>query len=74
LLIGRRGEKPESGAIYAAQVQDMCRSLSLGQVVTVIGRFWALDREENWDRVEKTYRAMVYGEGTHVPVGHDIRK
>ena len=73
-LIGRRGEKPESGAIYAAQVQDMCRSLSLGQVVTVIGRFWALDREENWDRVEKTYRAMVYGEGTHVPVGHDIRK
>jgi len=73
-LIGRRGEKPESGAIYAAQVQDMCRSLSLGQVVTVIGRFWALDREENWDRVEKTYRTMVYGEGTHVPVGHDIRK
>jgi 2,3-bisphosphoglycerate-independent phosphoglycerate mutase len=73
-LIGRRGEKPESGAIYVAQVQDMCRSLSFGKVVTVIGRFWALDREENWDRVEKTYRAMVYGEGTHVPVGHDIRK
>ncbi len=73
-LIGRRGEKPESGAIYIAQVQDTCRSLSLGQVVTVIGRFWALDREENWDRVEKTYRALVYGEGTHVPVGHDIKK
>ena len=73
-LIGRRGEKPESGAIYVAQVQDMCRSLSLGQVVTVIGRFWALDREENWDRVEKTYRAMVHGEGTHVPAGHNIRK
>jgi 2,3-bisphosphoglycerate-independent phosphoglycerate mutase len=73
-LIGRRGEKPESGAIYVAQVQDMCRSLSLGQVVTVIGRFWALDREENWDRVEKTYRALVYGEGTHVPFGHEFRK
>lgn len=65
-LIGRRGEKPESGAIYVAKVLDMCQSLSLGQIVTVIGRFWALDREENWDRVEKTYRAMVYGEGTHV--------
>ncbi len=65
-LIGRRGEKPESGALYVAKVLDMCMSLSLGQVVTVIGRFWALDREENWDRVEKTYRAMVYGEGTHV--------
>jgi len=65
-LIGRRGEKPESGAIYVAKVEEMCQSLSLGQVVTVMGRFWALDREENWDRVEKAYRALVYGEGIHV--------
>ncbi len=65
-LIGRRGEKPESGAAYVAKVLDVCQSLSLGQVVTVIGRFWALDREENWDRVEKAYRAMVYGEGMPV--------
>jgi 2,3-bisphosphoglycerate-independent phosphoglycerate mutase len=70
-LIGRRGEKPGSGAIYVAKVLDMCQSLSLGQVVTVIGRFWALDREENWDRVEKTYRALVYGEGTHVPTADE---
>jgi 2,3-bisphosphoglycerate-independent phosphoglycerate mutase len=67
-LIGRRGERPESGAVYVAKVEEMCRELSLGQVVTVIGRFWALDREYNWDRVEKTYRALVYGEGT--PVTH----
>jgi len=66
-LIGRRGEKPESGAIYVAKVQDMCQSLSIGQVVTVIGRFWALDREENWDRVEKAYKALVYGKGMRVP-------
>jgi 2,3-bisphosphoglycerate-independent phosphoglycerate mutase len=32
----------------------------------VMGRFWALDREENWDRIEKAYRALVMGEGTHV--------
>ncbi len=66
-LIGRRGEKPESGAIYLAKVEEMCKSLSLGQVVTVMGRFWALDREENWDRVEKAYRSLVHGEGVHVP-------
>lgn len=63
-LIGRRGERPESGAIYVAKVEQMCRELSKGRVVTVIGRFWALDREENWDRIEKTYRALVLGEGT----------
>jgi 2,3-bisphosphoglycerate-independent phosphoglycerate mutase len=66
-LIGRRGERPESGAVYVAKVEEMCRRLSLGQVATVIGRFWALDREYYWDRVAKTYRALVFGEGTPVP-------
>ena len=65
-LIGRRGEKPESGAAYVAKVEEMCQSLAVGQVVTVMGRFWALDREENWDRVEKAYRALVYGEGVRI--------
>jgi len=66
-LLGRRGERPESGAIYVAKVAEMCQELSLGEVATVIGRFWALDREFNWDRVKKTYRALIHGEGTHVP-------
>ncbi len=65
-LIGRRGEKPESGAAYVAKVEEMCQSLSIGEVVTVMGRFWALDREENWDRIEKAYRALVYGEGIRI--------
>lgn len=65
-LIGRRGEKPESGAVYIAKVEDMCRLVKVGEVATVIGRFWALDREEKWDRIEKTYRAFVYGEGTKI--------
>ncbi len=65
-LIGRRGEKPESGAVYVKKVEEMCRSLCVGQVVTVIGRFWALDREKNWDRIQKTYQALVYGEGTKI--------
>lgn len=60
-LIGRRGERPESGAIYVAKVEEKCAELGLGKVVTVMGRFWALDREENWDRIEKTYRALVEG-------------
>jgi bisphosphoglycerate-independent phosphoglycerate mutase (AlkP superfamily) len=33
----------------------------------LIGRFWSLDREHNWDRIEKSYRWLVYGEGTSVP-------
>jgi 2,3-bisphosphoglycerate-independent phosphoglycerate mutase len=65
-LIGRRGEKPESGAIYISKVEQMCRQLSFGQLSTVMGRFWALDRENNWDRVSKAYGALVFGEGRKV--------
>lgn len=65
-LIGRRGEKPESGAIYVNKIEEMCQELSLGQVVTVMGRYWALDREKNWDRIKKAYRALVFGEGNRV--------
>lgn len=62
-MLGRRGEQPESGANYIALVEEEAAKLGLGQVVSVIGRFWSLDREGNWDRVAKAYRQLVYGEG-----------
>jgi 2,3-bisphosphoglycerate-independent phosphoglycerate mutase len=68
-LIGRRGERPESGAIYVDKVITRAREIGCGELVTVIGRFWALDREDNWDRVAKCYRALVLGEGTLVGKG-----
>jgi 2,3-bisphosphoglycerate-independent phosphoglycerate mutase len=58
-LLGRRGEKPASGAIYVDKVEQKARELGLGEVVTVMGRYWALDREHNWDRIEKAYRTLV---------------
>ncbi len=66
-FLGRRGERPESGALYVEKVEDKCRELGVGRVVTVLGRYWSLDREENWDRIEKAYRAMVFGDGQKVP-------
>jgi 2,3-bisphosphoglycerate-independent phosphoglycerate mutase len=65
-LLGRRGEKPESGSIYVQEVEKMCRRFDVGRVVTIMGRYWALDREENWHLVEKAYRALVHGEGRQV--------
>ena len=62
-LIGRRGERPESGSIYISKVEEKCRELGTGSVVTVMGRHWALDREENWHLVERAYRALVQGVG-----------
>ncbi|MDD5170063.1 MAG: alkaline phosphatase family protein [Syntrophales bacterium] len=65
-MLGRRGELPESGARYIGEVEKTCEKMGLGRVVSVIGRYWSMDREENWDRIEKTYRMLVYGEGTPV--------
>lgn len=66
-MLGRRGEQPESGALYIRRIEEKAGEMNLGKVVSVIGRYWSMDREENWDRIEKTYRMLVYGQGIKVP-------
>ncbi len=65
-MLGRRGERVGSGAHYIEGVEQETEQLGVGTVASVIGRFWSLDREENWDRIEKTYRWLVEGQGTPV--------
>lgn len=67
-MLGRRGERVGSGAHYVAGVEKEMARLGTGIQVSVIGRFWSLDREENWDRIEKTYRWLVEGKGRAVKV------
>ncbi|MBN1546146.1 MAG: alkaline phosphatase family protein [Syntrophaceae bacterium] len=68
-MLGRRGEQPESGAIYIERLEEEAQNLRIGKVVSVIGRYWSMDREENWDRIEKTYRMLLLGVGMPVPEG-----
>jgi 2,3-bisphosphoglycerate-independent phosphoglycerate mutase len=65
-MLGRRGERPESGAIYIEQVERETERLGLGQVATVLGRFWSLDREGHWERIAKTSNMLVEGQGQPV--------
>ncbi len=58
-MLGRRGERPEAGARYIEDVMIKARELGCGKVVTVIGRYWSLDRDHNWDRIENTYNTFV---------------
>ncbi len=67
-LLGRRGERPESGSAYVSDIERETIRLGVGKVVSVIGRYWALDREEHWDRVERAYRMLVHGKGEAVTV------
>ncbi len=58
-----RDTPPESGKGYVAQLEQKMQELGVGEAVSVMGRYYAMDRDNRWDRVEKAYRALVYGEG-----------
>ena len=61
-----RDVSPTSGADFVARTVEKCRELGVGKIATVMGRFYAMDRDKRWDRVEAAYDAMVYGEGAAV--------
>ncbi|MBE3552269.1 MAG: 2,3-bisphosphoglycerate-independent phosphoglycerate mutase [Kyrpidia tusciae] len=54
---------PESARVYVRRLIDRMRELGLGQIATLSGRYYAMDRDRRWERTAKAYRAMVYGEG-----------
>ncbi len=58
-----RDVPPASGADFVAECVEKCKEIGVGKVATVMGRYYAMDRDNRWDRVEKAYAAMVYGEG-----------
>lgn len=58
-----RDVAPDSAKYYMEQLIGYMKEVGIGQVATVQGRYYAMDRDKRWDRVEKSYRAMVYGEG-----------
>jgi 2,3-bisphosphoglycerate-independent phosphoglycerate mutase len=62
-LLDGRDTPPKSGADYLAQLEAEIGRISVGRIATVTGRYYAMDRDNRWERVEKAYAAMVYGEG-----------
>ena len=58
-----RDVSPTSGADFVEETVEQCRALGVGKIATVMGRYYAMDRDKRWDRLEQAYDAMVYGEG-----------
>jgi 2,3-bisphosphoglycerate-independent phosphoglycerate mutase len=59
-----RDTPPQSGQGYLESLEVEMTRLGVGAVATVMGRFYAMDRDTRWDRVEKAFRAICRGEGT----------
>jgi 2,3-bisphosphoglycerate-independent phosphoglycerate mutase len=58
-----RDTPPTSGQRYLADVLEKFKDIGLGKVSTVSGRYYGMDRDRRWERTDKAYRAIVYGEG-----------
>ena len=58
-----RDVSPTSGAGFVSDLIKECESIGVGKVATVSGRYYAMDRDNRWDRVEKAYDALTLGEG-----------
>ena len=60
-----RDTPPSSGKSYVAGLEAKMQELGVGRVASVMGRYYAMDRDKNWDRVKRAYDAIVKGEGSH---------
>lgn len=59
-----RDTSPTSGASYLEQIQNTMTHVGLGEISTVIGRYYAMDRDHRWERTEKAWKALTLAEGT----------
>ena len=58
-----RDTAPESGKGFIQELADKMKELGVGQIATISGRYYAMDRDNRWDRVQKAYLALTEGEG-----------
>lgn len=58
-----RDTPPASAKEYLKDLEEVCQTKGIGEIATISGRYYAMDRDNRWDRVEKAYQAMVDGIG-----------
>jgi len=75
LFTDGRDSPPSSASIYLNQIQMAIEKIGVGQIATLIGRYYAMDRDHRWERTQKAYDLMVGGKGENISsVKEAIRK
>ena len=58
-----RDTPPESAETFLAEIEETLKKYNLPKIASIIGRYWAMDRDKRWERIEKAYNCLVLGEG-----------
>src|ERR1041385_1812931 len=58
-----RDTPPESAYKYVEMMQNKCREIGLGEIASLVGRYYAMDRDKRWERIERAYKMLIDGEG-----------
>lgn len=66
-ILDGRDTPPQSALKYIEQLEEKMDELGVGEIATVSGRYYTMDRDERWDRTEKAYKALVKAEGKEAP-------
>lgn len=69
-----RDVPPQSALDYIAKTEEKFKEIGIGKFATITGRYYSMDRDKRWERVERAYRAMVYGEGQTYTNAEDVVK
>lgn len=67
-----RDTAPDSGLGHIKSLEAKIAELGVGKIATIMGRYYAMDRDNRWDRIEKAYDAMTMGEGVHNTSAVDV--
>ena len=69
-----RDVPPDNALVYIEQLEEKFSALNIGRIATVMGRYYAMDRDRRWDRTRKAYDAMVLGQGLNSASGSQAIK
>ena len=71
LFLDGRDTLPNVAEKYLDMISDRCRELGIGRIATISGRYYGMDRDNRWDRIEKAYLAMTSNVGEHYDNYHE---
>lgn len=71
VILDGRDTPPKSGIVHLSSLQNYLKILGIGEIATVSGRYYAMDRDNRWDRLKLAYDAIVYGIGERSQSAHE---